>query len=97
VLNWGEKMNRKRFMNQKVNDMSIEELKQVIEYKKQKVKNSIVFEDSDRKCEVRTNGSIKLSEKRNNAFYIVFDAGLPVLYKAVDLSKKIRNKNGKRI
>ena len=43
------------------------------------------------------NGSIKLSEKRNNAFYIVFDAGLPVLYKAVDLSKKIRNKNGKRI
>jgi hypothetical protein len=59
---------------------------------KPKQKFPVVFEDDDRKFEVKEDGEIKIINTDDNEDYICVYESLPLLEQAMELSKEIRSK-----
>jgi len=98
-------MNDEQFMDQKLKDMTVEELANAIKIKTRRSKSvkprpkfPLVFQDeANRKIEVDLNGSmtlINLTDKTRIFFEV--SVSLPLLFEAVEKSKELKLKTKRR-
>lgn len=71
-----------------VEDMSIESLEKYLETKKKEENGTKVFRDSSRKVTVEENGYLTVESILCGGCNLHFADSLPLLYEAVELSKK---------